>query len=359
MRERFHIFHQTVLLLMMAAVLLSACSSESPEAQTVPAGEVPVDHVVHLMPFTSSYVESGSTHRAAPVGYSNYLLDKATEMGIYMLLPADYANPIEKSIKYDGAKWHALFSVENNKTYAVYGYLPKLTGMSSSLAKSTDDDDPATLTISGMKPVTTDDICIITGVKETESGLKEGSFSWKHEIEGDDYFIYMLLNHLYASVQFNVKVDEEYAKLRTIKLKSMTLKTDYESVSATVSLTHNTTGVVPITSVAYTPTATDESSSEAVIFTGEEGGTALDKTTPLAISACFAPTLSDQLTLVSTYDVLDSQGNLIREDCEATNKIPNLDASRGQRVQLNLTVNPTYLYVLSDPDLKFEMEIVK
>jgi hypothetical protein len=115
--------------------------------------------------------------------------------------------------------------------------------------------------------------------------------------------------------------------------------------------------VVPITGVAYN--ANDESSSEAVIFTGEEGGTALDKTTPLAISACFAPTLSDQLTLVSTYDVLDSQGNLIRKDCEATNKIPNLAASWGQRVQLNLTVTPTYLYVLSDPDLKFEMEIVK
>lgn len=357
MRERFHIFHQTVLLLMMAAVLLSACSSESPEAQAIPAGEVPVDHVVHLMPFTSSYVESGSTHRAAPVGYSNYLLDKATEMGIYMLLPEDYTNPTEKYIRYDGAKWHALFSVEKDKTYAVYGYLPKLTGMSSSLEKSTDDPATLTLTINGMKPVTTDDICIITGVKETESGLKEGSFSWKQDITKDDYFIYMLLNHLYASVQFNVKVAEEYAKLRTIKLKSMTLRTNYESVSAKVSLTHNTTGVVPITSVAYTPTGS--SSSEAVIFTGEEGGTALDKTTPLAISACFAPTLSNQLTLVSTYDVLDSQGNLIREGCEATNKVPNLDASWGQRVQLNLTVNPTYLYVLSDPDLKFEMEIVK
>ena len=355
MRERFHIFHQTVLLLMMAAVLLSACSSESPEAQTVPAGEVPVDHVVHLMPFTSSYVESGSTHRAAPVGYSNYLLDKATEMGIYMVLPADYANPIEKSIRYDGAKWHALFSVDKDKTYAVYGYLPKLTGMSSSLAKST--ADAATLTINGMKPVTTDDICIITGVKETDTGLKEGCFSWKQDIDGDDYFIYMLLNHLYASVQFNVKVAEEYAQLRTIKLKSMTLKTNYESVSATVSLTHNTTGVVPITSVDYT--ATGSSSTEAVIFTGEEGGTALDKTTSLSFSACFAPTLSDQLTLYSTYDVLDSQGNLIRKDCKATNKIPDLEAVRGQRVQLNLTVDPTYLYMLSDPDLKFEMEIVK
>ena len=55
--------------------------------------------------------------------------------------------------------------------------------------------------------------------------------------------------------------------------------------------------------------------------------------------------------MVTTYDVYDRKGNLIRENSEATNKLPNLAAVRGQKVQVNLTVNPTYLYVLSDPDL--------
>lgn len=345
MRERFHIFHQTVLLLMMAAVLLTACSSDSPEAQAIPAGEAPVDHVVHLMPFTTSYLESNTDHRAAPIGYSDYPLDKLTDMGIYVLLPADYTSPAERLIKYDGAKWHAYFSVDKDKTYAVYGYLPKLAGMNSELSDVTAGS--ATLTITGMPPITTDDICIITGVKETDAGLKEGSFSWYQAVTNDNYFIYMLLNHLYASVRLSMKIDEGYAQLRTIKLKSMTLSTNKGSVSATISLTHNTTGDLPITSVDYTATGT---SSEAVIFTDAEGR-ALDKTTPLAIDACFAPTLSSSLTLKSTYDVYDRYGNLIRKDCSATNMIPDLEASRGQRVQLNLTVNPTYLYVLSDPDL--------
>ena len=349
MRERFNIFYQTVLLLMMAAVLLTACSSDSPEAQAIPAGEAPIDHVVHLMPFTTSYQESGSDHRTAPTGYSDYLLDKVTEMGVYVFLPPENyetpAVPEIQRIKYDGAKWHAYFSVDKDKTYAVYGYLPKTEDMSSTLVKNA--ADAATLTITGMAPITTDDICIITGVKETEVGLKEGSFSWYQAVTNDDYFIYMLLNHLYASVRLSMKIDEGYAQLRTIKLKSMTLSTNNGSVSATISLTHNTTGDIPITSVDYTATGT---SSEAVIFTDAEGR-ALDKTTPLAIDACFAPTLSGNLTLVSTYDVYDRYGNLIRKDCSATNMIPNLEASRGQRVQLNLTVNPTYLYVLSDPDL--------
>lgn len=345
MRERFHIYHQTVLLLMMAAVLLTACSSESPEAQAIPAGEVPVDHVVHLMPFTTSYLESGDVHRAAPMGYSDYPLDKVTDMGIYVVLPEDYAAPEEKLIRYDGTKWHAYFNVIKDKDYAVYGYLPKLTGMNSSLAKST--ADAATLTITGMKPITTDDICIITGVKETEAGLKEGNFSWKQDIEGDDYFIYMLLNHLYASVNFSLQVSEEYAQLRTIKLKTMTLSVTKASVNAVVKLTHNTVGNVPITDVTYTST---EGSCSVEIFNSADGE-ALSSSTPLNITACFAPTLSANLTLYSTYDVYDSKGNLIRANCEATNIIPNLNALRGQRVQLNLTVDPTYLYVMSDKDL--------
>lgn len=346
MRERFHILYQTVLLLIVAAALLTACSSDSPEAQTNPAGKEPVDHVVHLVSYTTSYMETAFT-RGAPRGYSDYPLNKVTEMGIFMLLPEDYTLPkvpVEQRIRYNGAKWHAYFDVDKDKAYTVYGYLPKTEGMSSSLEKSIADE--ATLTITGMKPITTDDICIITGVKEAEAGLKEGSFSWYQAVTDDNYYIYMLLNHLYASVRFSMIIDEDYAQLRTIKLKSMTLSTNKGSVSAEISLTHNTTGTIPITGVTYTATGT---SSEAVIFSDDEG-TALE-TTPMAIDACFAPTLSESLTLASTYDVYDSKGNLIRANCSATNKIPNLNASRGQRVQLNLTVNPTYLYVLSDPDL--------
>lgn len=342
MKDRFHIFHQPVLLFIMAAALLTSCSSDSPEAQENPAGEVSVEHVINLVTYAPGYVEAATT-RSAPYGYSSYLPDNQTKMGIYMLL--DYENPTERTpLTYKYSRWYADFEVEKNKPYTVYGYLPKLEGMSSSLTCSA---NTATLTITGMKSIMTEDICIVTGVKETETGLKEGSFSWFKAVTDDDY-IYMLLNHLYASVRFSMIIHEDYAQLRTIKLKSMTLSTDKgSSVRAEISLTHNTTGAIPITGVTYTATGT---SSEAEIFTDTKG-TALDKTTPLAIDACFAPTLSGSLTLASTYDVYDSKGNLIRANCSATNKIPNLNASRGQRVQLNLTVNPTYLYVLSDPDL--------
>ena len=332
------------ILLIAVAVLLNACSSDDAGVQTDTTGNESAGKVVQLVSYVSPFVEKELSHRAAPTGFSAYTPDKTTNMGIYMLLPADWATPKEEKIIYTN-KWHAYFEVTSDKTYTVYGYMPKTGDMSSSLAKST--ENAATLTISNIKPITTDDICIITGVKAADEGLKEGQFSWYWPIGDDNYKIYILMDHLYAAALFRLKIDAEYAQLRTIKLKTMTLRTDYGSVIATISLTHNTTGASPISGVGFAPSV----SSEDFLVFNSDAGTALDKDTPVDINACFAPTLSDKLTMVTTYDVYDRKGNLIRENSTATNKLPNLAAVRGQKVQVNLTVNPTYLYVLSEPDL--------
>lgn len=340
------------ILAVAAIALLSACSSDNPEAQTVTTVNEPVGKEVQLMSYASPFTDQELAHRAAPTGFTAYTPDKTTNMGVYMLLenPAtDWASPKLERITYNPStgKWNAYFKVEKNKTFTVYGYMPKTGEMGSTLAKST--ADAATLTITGIKPVTTDDICIITGVKDTDKGLKEGQFSWSTPMEEvEPYKISLLMDHLYAAAQFRLKIDAEYASLRTIKLKTMTLSTNKGSVDATVSLTHNTTGASPITgSITYSLSGTN---GAAEIFSSEEG-TALDKTTPLSVNAYFAPGLSSNLTLVSTYDVYDRKGNLIRQNRTATNKLPDLSAVRGQRVLLNMTVNSTYLYVLSEPDL--------
>jgi hypothetical protein len=336
---------------MATVMLLNACSSDDSGAQTVTTGNEPVGKVVQLVSYISPLVEKELSHRAAPAGFSAYTPDKTVNMGIYMLLsenlPTDWTNPQEEKIIYTN-KWHAYFDVTPDKTYTVYGYMPKTGEMSSTLAKSTADE--ATLTISNIKPITTDDICIITGVKDTDEGLKEGQFNWYWPIPvGDEnYRIHLLMDHLYAAAQFRLRIDGGYALLRTIKLKTMMLSTDKgSSVNAAIKLTHNTTGASPISSVTYTASG----SNDAVVLFNSDEGTPLGITTPLVVNACFAPTLSGSLTLVSTYDVYDSKGNLIRQNCTATNKLPDLDAVRGQRVQVNMLVNPSYLYVLSDPDL--------
>ena len=339
------------ILLIAVAVLLNACSSDDSGAQTDSMDHASTGKTVQLVSYISPLVEKELSHRAAPTGFSLYTPDKTTTMGIYMLLEADWGAPEEKRITYNTGtgKWNASFEVEAGKTYSVYGYMPKAGGVNSSLTVTSEGD--TLLSITGIKPVTTDDICIITGVKETDEGLKEGLLSWKWPIPSEDenFKIHILMDHLYASVQFSMKIDEEYASLRTIKLKTMTLSTNIGSVDATISLTRNDIGSSPIADITYSLSGTN---GAAEIFSSEEG-TALDKLTPLAINACFTPlpTLSENLTLVSTYDVYDSKGNLIRQNCTATNQLPDLGAVRGQRVQVNMTVSPTYLYVLSDPDL--------
>ena len=77
----------------------------------------------------------------------------------------------------------------------------------------------------------------------------------------------------------------------------------------------------------------------------------------------FVPYQVTKLVVTCTYDVYDwdtsknANGNLIRKDCTATNTIPLslidrfTEAERGKKYTLNLAVKPTYLYVMSDPDL--------
>ena len=333
------------ILLIAIAMLLSACSSDDAGVQTDTAGNESAGRVVQLVSYASPFTDQELSHRAAPAGFTAYTPNKTTNMGVYMLLEGA---PEEKRITYNTStdKWNAYFEVEKNKTFTVYGYMPKTGEMNSTLTSITDNG--ATLNITGIKPVTTDDICIITGVKDTDDGLKEGQFSWSTPIEEvETYKISLLMDHLYAAALFRLKVDAEYAQLRTIKLKTMTLSTDNGSVNATITLTHNDTGASPISGVVFAPSG----SSEDFLVFNSDAGTALDKDTPVDINTCFAPTLSNNLTMVTTYDVYDRNGKLIRQNCTATNKLPNLDATRGQKVQVNMTVNPTYLYVLSDPDL--------
>lgn len=327
------------ILLMAMAMLLNACSSDDSDA-----GADATMTQVQVIAYAPQYIDKEASTRAVPSGFSAYTPDRGTTMGMYVLQAGDTAPYAEKRLRYNSS-WSAYFDVLNNTEYTVYGFMPKAEGMTSSLTGVTANG--ATLTITGVKPVTTDDICVITGVNDTEANLKEGIFNWYHDVNNANFYMYLLMDHVFASVKFSMKIDANFAKIRSIKLKTMTLNVNKGSGSVTVPLTHNTTGASPVGTVTYAFSGTEDCQSE--IFNNTEGLQL--SSTPTDITACFAPTLSDDLTLVSTYDVYDSKGNLIRQNCTATNKLPNLNAQRGERVQLNITVNPTYLYVLSDKDL--------
>jgi len=327
-------------LMVIGLLLITGCSSDS-----TGTGEQRTDNTasfLQVMPYVANYQEGGSLMRAAvSAGYKEYTPAHDIVIGLYVLKNEEPVDNTVKLISYSNHDWHSQTTVENGVSYTIYGFMPKKEPISSSITQNAGN---VVLTLSNVDAVSPDDICFITGVKDSDGDLDQGQFGYTGKTS--DNFIRLLLDHLFASVKFNFTVDTDYSKLRTIKLKSLKLTTSSAPMTAAITLTPNTTGAYPAT-VEYTTSV--GTSTPATFFESTEGEQIPTTTTNFV--CCFAPSASSTLSLVTIYDVYDSKGNLIRKNCEATNKLPDLEAQRGCQVTLNLKVAPTYLYQLSEPDL--------
>ena len=253
------------------------------------------------------------------------------------------------SVKNTEALWRSKVEVTNNTGYAVYGYAPADVATVSLSGASLIG---ATMNFTNLPTVTSQDICFVVGVQQvttpsTEKNIERGNFSFTGKSEGN--YVNVLMDHIYAAICFKVEIDAEYAALRGIKLRGMTLQTTKATATAAVSLLANTTGDSPVQSVSYSGLA--GSSREAQFFDHDEG-VALTADAALQATCCFVPLadVMNNLTLVTAYDVYDRYGNKISERT-ATNKLPNITVARGERMTMTLTVAPTYLGVLSDKDV--------
>ena len=275
-------------------------------------------------------------------------------------------------------KWHTTNKVEIEATTncRIYGYMPttnsgSIAPLSGSIAPLNGSyENGAVMTFSSLPPITTSDPCVITGIKQVDfdspnatfvpkdaDDVKEGCFDYTIRASLQGNFLYVLLDHLYASLDFKFKVNEEYAKLRTIKLKKVELKCTQaekaKNVSATVTLKANNTGASPLIEVPVEwSSITDSSVGYFEIFDSTDGE---DLTTSPVASAQFAPIYSEgqSMTLRCTYNVYTADGTtLVSGNHVAENRITQVvGMTRGKKRTINISVNPTYLYVLADPDL--------
>ena len=270
------------------------------------------------------------------------------------------------------AVWTSKVPVDDGDYY-IYGFMPsnKLSSVSVaplSNGSTSDYSHGAVMTISGLPSLAPIDPCVIVAVKGSDQNAKPithediniqlGNFKFNAGTEGE--YIYLLLDHLYAALDFTLCIDYDYNQLRTIKLTKLELKA--QNVSAyglTATLTQgNSTAPLTISEAS----ATDGEGTYQTIYEGDELQLK-DRTQEnylFHFMACVAPTATNTVYMLrTTYNVYDSKGNLIRKDCQAENKLTlsfekhqgktSLDV--GEKYTFNLTVNPTYLYVLSDPDL--------
>lgn len=322
-------------LLAVGCWLLTACSSEYSEERE--------DSTLKLVPYAAVYQSNDArSHRAVSAGYSEFDSDHDLAIGLYVLPE----NPqTVKLFRYSNGEWHSQAKVVSGNSYRIYGYMPKKDPIAMTVTEQ--GNGTVDLEFSGVDAVMLDDICFVAGVKDMEGNLFQGQFGYQAQPE--ENWIRVLMDHLYAAIKFNISVDAEYNTLRTIKLKSLTLSTTaLQDIKLT--LTPNGDDIDPVSNIVYTP---KEGTATATFFE-DETGLELDENVSATVSDCFCYFVSERsnaLDLLCTYDVYDKKGNKIRENCTANNKLPNLAANRGQFVTINLTVAPTYLYQLSEPDL--------
>ena len=268
----------------------------------------------------------------------------------------------------EGLPWMTTIGVKNSAKYKVFGFMP--AGISADDEYSVKiEDNTATLTIPQMLTVSDKDVCVITGVKDhprgvSETGEKEkvlpGVFDYTaNSVSGQGYGVSLLAEHIYSAVEiwFKMKANVAYNDLRTIKLKQVILRNAQMAVvNATIPLTMgssetsvpNPVGEITMEEVESTVVA------ETTLFSSDAGEEL--KTTDgseIKVPGYFTLGNNDtsELVIESVYDVYDKDV-LVRENCHAVNKINGLVGSlkRGDKKIIKITVNPTYLYVLTDDD---------
>ena len=268
-------------------------------------------------------------------------------------------------------KWRTnIDDIEANTTYYLYGYVPHFGGISMSITTPTfisanaNYSAGAIVTLNDVPAVMPSDLCVVIGAKagtdkETVTGLRRGDFAYVASASADDNYVFLLFDHLYAALRIRMRVHDDYAALRTIKLKSLSLKTyagettSSQKTNIEVSL-EATDGSNPIHDITYAPSGGEI--TEPLEFWSSEGE--LLTTAFKSFVGHFMPDGITTLVLTSVYDVYDTQGNLIRKDCKATNTMKlselltgQVTTRRGSRYTINMTIKPTYLYMLSEPDL--------
>lgn len=361
-----NIYRIGFLFCLTAVVGLTACSSdESPQSSS--------DRQLNLRFYAHQLDEvpiaQAPSRRALPTNFEVYTPVAGTNI-IGFITPETGTTVAARIFTLDQDQWKTNITIENpNANYYLYGFLPvgseTSTDISTSRLNGKEYKDGAKLTINRIKSLTAQDPCVIVGVKKHDTDvaaindidIKQGQFLYNFNTDPSNEYAYLLLDHVFGAYQYQIGVTESYSQLRKIKLKSVTLSTmDSKTVNAVVTLTANTTNTSPLTSVVCTPNNDTGSNTVTLYKTGANESDKLLTTSFQDLATCYAPAINQQLKLTAVYDVYDKSGtNLIRENCNAENIftpiVQESDLKPGKRHTIRITVNPTYLYVLSDPDL--------
>ena len=319
--------HLQYILMMTVLVLLAACSQDVAEEQ-----------------------EPDAPLRLA--GVTRALTDEPAYSDIRFFL-TEGTTATEGLFKYAGASaWTTQLKLKSGtRTYQLYGYMPD----NAEFVRSISDwnENGAVLHIQQLPPMSEQDYCIVTGVRQAENASDEteavrGAFSFEYNSQSENY-INLFMDHLYSRVKFSMRVGDEYNEVRTIKIKSMKLQVaDISHYDVDITLTKDV-GISGVVNNNMAGTGTLE------LTIRDEELTLTTTSTEIASGYIIpATTLFNNLSLVIEYDIYDKRGNKVSERT-ATNSLatPLEDLPRGEERTLQINIAPSYLYDLSlnDPPI--------
>lgn len=264
----------------------------------------------------------------------------------------------------DSKTWTSTIGVKENNNY-IYGFSPSdaAAGTISPITSgAVDYSAGAVMTLNNLNAVGGDDLCVVVGVKGATADASVtpdfGTFEFKKQ--GTSNYVSLLLDHLYAAIEFKIKIGSKYSELRDICLKKMELQSAKTVSQAVVTLTANTAGNNPLTDVKFTSSDNAQANTvydygtDASTTTGRQGRQLTVGGTSFVSYCAPVEGVRSNLKLICTYDVYNRKGTKVRENCVAENSLADLSGltiERGKKSVINLTVEPTYLYQLSEDEL--------
>ena len=375
-----------LLIALIGLMALVGCSKDD-AAAAGSNGEPAGTSFVEVASYVRWFDETNGANRAnrawaIPTGYIAYEDGEQsigiafTQNGVDPAAGADPGNPksmIGNFFK-SGDKWRTnVEGIAASQTYYLYGYIPHQTAIDYSITDLNVANDAynagAIMTLEKVPTVMSKDLCVVIGAKqgtdkEHDSGLRMGDFGFTSSASATGNYVFLLFDHLYAALRIKMKVYKDYNNLRTIKLKSLQLGTQADEgttrqkTDITIRLESTDGSVSPIKSITFNqPETYPVIDGEGLEFWSDDAGEELT-TTDKQFIGHFMPSGITTLVLTSVYDVYDKKGNLIRKGCKATNTMVLKElltgqtyTERGKRYTINMTIQPTYLYMLSEPDL--------
>ena len=350
-------------------------------------------NMVTLYPVVESSIETTVLTRALTGDYSPYNSGSRQTILAYAVNSDETSQIVSGVFSPSSAGgWRSTLEVEAEKSYYVYSYtsLPGATGYNLNFTSP----DDVNLTFSGLSLISGTDPMVSTAaagkflVDDPDGSeypeLTDGSFSiGQVNTPANDKStkVFLAMKHLYAKATLSIKVDSKYNELRTIKVKQVSVST---TAGGTLPGTHKinfrkNTDIAQLVKDQNTSVSNDTQTS-VDILRGESSSVQFDNPDTKDCVTLLPETLKEfgwftflpatylggsnpNLSITVTYDVYDKSDPavLLRQDQTVTNgnilrKLTSGGVA-GNNYRIKLTVNPTYLIVLSNTDVSEELSI--